>query len=255
MDNIKNQAYSQEQLENWNNFCQYHAVGDWHGVWTRYTQKVEVIESFKCIRSFHKNNDCSEIKHENHYIYPNGKTETKKFGPYNKPATRALYLSNSFSWGVNKINLGVSAFFETGFRYEDKRASVVVIYNERGSLEEIIVIPEHLSKFIEQYYPIQVFSIESKWLGTLITMTPEWIVSSPVESSWLPPEDLGANYLVLRFPENITVICPQKIENEQKFLLAVDWLANSNFLQRGIRYYDASGFLNFTLQSFVKSHE
>ena len=79
----------------------------------------EVTDSFQCIRSFHLNQEGNEINHQNHYIYADGKKETKTFGPYKKPDTRALFLDNSFSWGSILV-LAESRFgFETGFRYED----------------------------------------------------------------------------------------------------------------------------------------
>ncbi|PMB00431.1 hypothetical protein CI594_10380, partial [Fischerella thermalis CCMEE 5196] len=80
------------QLQNWDNFCRYHANRDWYGTWTRYSAEVEIIESFNCIRSFKISADGSEIYHQNHYTYADGTKETKIFGPYQKPITRALFL-------------------------------------------------------------------------------------------------------------------------------------------------------------------
>ena len=88
----------QPQLQNWDNFCKYHVNCDWYGVWTKYLPDRQVIDSFQCIRSFHLNQEGNEINHQNHYIYADGKKETKTFGPYKKPDTRALFLEISFSW-------------------------------------------------------------------------------------------------------------------------------------------------------------
>ncbi|HSX80338.1 MAG TPA: DUF3598 family protein, partial [Candidatus Saccharimonadia bacterium] len=37
--------------DNWERFCRYH-VGDWHGIWTRYSCAGVALGSFRCIRSF-----------------------------------------------------------------------------------------------------------------------------------------------------------------------------------------------------------
>lgn len=108
--------------QNWNNFCQYH-MGDWHGNWKRYGLKGEVIDSFRCFRSLDKNINDGEINHQNYYTYADGKTELKNFGPYKEPITKALFLDNSFSWGSTTVEPNLSFGFETGFRYEDRRAS------------------------------------------------------------------------------------------------------------------------------------
>ena len=238
------------QLQNWDNFCRYHATGDWHGTWTRYSPKREVIESFQCIRSLQANEDGSEINHQNHYTYADGKSETKTFGPYKKPNTVALFLDNSFSWGSTKVESGSSFGFETGFRHEDRRASVVVVYDDSGRLQQIIIIPEHLASFAEESPHPQAFQLSGNWKGTLKMMTPDLIVSPPVATSWNRLEDLGEDYLTLHFPDGISLSCPEQIESGKKFFMAVDWRVDSALLQRGIRYYEPSGFTGFTLELF-----
>ncbi|MGI2909007.1 DUF3598 family protein [Tolypothrix sp. VBCCA 56010] len=72
------------QLRNWGNFCRYYS-GDLYGTWTRYYLEEKFRESFQCIRSFRANDDCSEISHQNHYIYADGTSLSKTFSPYLKP--------------------------------------------------------------------------------------------------------------------------------------------------------------------------
>jgi len=239
------------QLQNWNNFCKYH-TGDWHGTWTKYSSDGETLESFQCIRSFHVSIDGSEINHQNYYIYVDGKTEIQTFGPYKKPNTRALYLDSSFSWGFITVEPGSPAFFETGFRYENRRASAVVVYDNSGKLQQLIIISECLNSFVEETCYLQAFEINGTWLGMLKKMTPERIVSPAVETFWRQLEDLGDNYQTLHFPNGISVSCPRQIEGGKELLLVTNWLANSTFLQRGIRHFNSAGFINFTLETFNK---
>ncbi|MBD2430102.1 MULTISPECIES: DUF3598 family protein [Fischerella] len=242
------------QLQNWDNFCRYHANRDWYGTWTKYSTDGEKIESFNCIRSFKINADGSEIYHQNHYTYADGTKETKIFGPYQKPITRALFLDNSFSWGSQKIELGTNFGFETGLSYEDRRTSVVIMYDEAGNLERIVVIPENLISFPETPTPLLgKKSIESPhtWKGTAKTITPDWIVSSPVDISWNQLENLGDNFLTLHFCDGISVTCPPKIVTTQTFFAVLEWQVNPNLLIRASRNYDSYDFTNFTLQTFI----
>ncbi|MFB2768831.1 DUF3598 family protein [Pelatocladus sp. BLCC-F211] len=241
------------QLQNWDNFCRYHVNRDWYGTWTRYSADGQIIESFHCIRSFKNSADGNEIYHQNHYTYADGTKETKTFGPYQKPITRALFLDNAFSWGSSKIESGSNLVFETGLSYEDRRASVVIQYDQAGNLEKIVVIPENLTSFPETPTPrFQKESIESinKWKGTAKTITPDCIVSSPMDISWSQLEKLGDSFQMLHFCDDISITCPARISLKQDFFAVVEWQVNPSFLQRAIRYYESCNFSNFTLQTF-----
>lgn len=239
------------QLQNWENFCRYQATGDWYGTWTRYSSEGEVIESLQCIRSLQANVDGSEINHQNHYTYADGKSETKTFGPYKKPHTRALFLDNSFSWGSTQVEAGSTFGFETGFRYEDKRATVGVMYNDSGHLQQITAISEHLASFAKEPPHPPTHKFTGNWQGTRKTMTPDLIVSPPETTSWQRLEDFGKDYLTLRFLDGISLSCPRQLETGTDFFMAVDWLINAALLLRGIRHYGESGFTKFTLEEFT----
>ncbi|MBA3923755.1 MAG: DUF3598 family protein, partial [Nostocaceae cyanobacterium] len=130
------------QLQNWDNFCRYYS-DDLYGTWSRYSAEGELIESFKCIRSFHALDDGSEISHQNHYIYADGKRESKTFNPYKKPITQGLFLDDCFSWGNTKVEIGKPFFFDTCLRNEDYRASAIARYDETGKLQRMTVLSEH----------------------------------------------------------------------------------------------------------------
>lgn len=240
------------QQELWDNFCRYHAIGDWHGTWTRYSPDREVIESFQAIRSFRVSEDRSEINHQNHYTYADGKTEVKTFGPYKKPLT-ALFLDNSFSSGSKKVESGSKFGFETGFSYEDRRATAVVIYDENGTVERITTIPEQLASLADAFdCPCPSEDERGNWQGTLKTITSDLQVSPAVVTAW-KPLDLGKDndYLTLHFPDGISVSVPRNIENGKEFSLAVNWQVNPALMQRGIRHFGTSGFSKFTLEKFT----
>ncbi|KOP23154.1 hypothetical protein AMR41_27610 [Hapalosiphon sp. MRB220] len=242
------------QLQNWDNFCRYHVNRDWYGTWTRYSADGQIIESFHCIRSFKNSADGNQIYHQNHYTYADGTKQTKTFGPYQKPITRALFLDNAFSWGSSKIESGSNLAFETGLSYEDKRASVVIQYDNSGNLEKIVVIPENLTSFPAIPTPgLKKELIESvdHWKGTAKTITPDWIVSSPVEISWSQLEKLDDSFQTLHFCDGISITCPPTKLLTQNFFAVVEWQVNSNLLLRAVRNYDSCDFSNFTLQKFI----
>jgi len=238
------------QLKNWHNFCHYHANADWYGTWTKYSPDGDVIEFFQGVRSFQVSEDGCEIHHQNHYTYADGTKESKTFGPYKKPITRALFLDHSFFWGSPKLEAGANFAFEMGFRYEDRRTSVVVICNDRGKLQQTIVISEQLGYFSEASPKLSAKELGGNWIGCQKTITPDWIVSAAVATSWKPIEQLIEDNLILHLPNNVLISYPQSIEPGQEFLCAVDWLASPTVLQRGICHYDASGFTHFTLDVF-----
>ncbi len=241
------------QLQNWQNFCEYH-VGNWHGTWNKYSSSGKIIESFQCIRSFQVKEDGSQIKHQNHYTYNDGKKETKTFGPYNKPIMSCLFLDNSFSWGSQQVELEKSFGFETGFRYENRRVSLALIYNEHKKIERMTVISEYLDNLSEiQADNSLTQAICEGWTGTAKSMTPDYVVSSSVPTSWKGLEDLAENYLTWHLNDGLSVTGPRQLEPEKTFFLATDWLINSSILQRGIRFFAPSGFTHFTLEVFTNN--
>jgi Domain of unknown function (DUF3598) len=236
--------------QNWHNFCHYQS-GDWHGIWTKYSPEQEIIDRFKCIRSLHANEDESEIQHQNHYTYSDGKTETKFFGPYLQPNTRGLFLDNCFSWGSTSVEANEVFFFETGFRIDDRRANAGVVYDKNGKLENITTIAELDGSFSDRFFNLPHQDLTGNWQGKLKTMTTDWIISAPVSTSWQKLEDLAEDYLTFHFPDGISVSCPRQIDAEGKFFLAEDWQVNSNLSQRGIRYFHGSDFTHLTLETFL----
>lgn len=151
------------QEQNWLNLFGNHTNEGfaWHGIWTRYSPKIEVINSFKGIRRFWANEDKTVIYHTNNYIYADGSTEEKKWQLDKQtcnqpdglihvalPNMRSLSFGEGATGGVSKKlvpgkNFGVELFF----KHEVWRTSVAIIYGINGDLERIVHIREHLDSF------------------------------------------------------------------------------------------------------------
>ena len=56
---VNQDAETENQLQNWDNFCQYH-LDDWYGTWTSYSLEGRSNNAFKCVRSFHLREDGSQ---------------------------------------------------------------------------------------------------------------------------------------------------------------------------------------------------
>jgi hypothetical protein len=233
---------------NWEHFCRYH-VGDWHGSWTQYSCAGVALASFRCIRSFHVNADGSAITHQNHYYYADGRRETKTFGPYTPSTTRSLFIDQSFSWGSPGAAVGAPFFFETGFRWADRRVSCVAQCDVRGVWQPFLVITEHLGHFADRQPSTPVPEFTHGCHGTRQTITPDWCVST-LTIAWQRLEELEASYLTCRLPEGVAVSVPRHLAPGTPFRGIVEWAVDATMLQRGMRTYDAAGFTHFSLDIY-----
>ena len=237
--------------DNWERFCRYH-VGDWHGIWTRYSCAGVALASFRCIRSFHVNTDASVLTHQNHYSYADGRRETKTFGPYTPSTTRALFIDQGFSWGSPSADVEAPFFFETGFRWADRRMSCVVQYNVSDLWQPFLVIMEHLGCFADGLPSTPVPAWTHGADGTRQTMTPDMHVSAPATMPWKRLDDLDEHYLTCRLPEGVAISVPRRREPGTPFCGIVEW-AVDGMVQRGIRVYDSTGFAHFSLDMHLCS--
>lgn len=242
------------QLQNWNNFCQYH-LGEWHGTKTRYSPEGEAIKSWQVITQLEKNQDDSTINHKDYLTYTDGNTEVKSFGSYTKPITSALFLDNSFCWGSKKVTSDSIFVFEIGIRFENRRMLGYCKYDDNGYLQYISIGPEYLENISSNMEQKSIDLINGNWQGTLKKMTRDWIVSEPVPTDWKKLDDLNRDYLTLHFKDGVSLSCPPKIEIGKAFFIVVDWQIGDILLQRGIGYYDVSGFTHFTSEVFTKVNQ
>jgi hypothetical protein len=238
------------QLQNWDTFLKYHVNCDWYGIWSRYSPEGEITESFQGIRSFHTNQDGSEVTHQNHLKYADGDSEIKTFGPYHKPIIRAFFLENSFYTGSPKFELGSIFGFETGFRYENKRSEAVVIYDETGNLQTITFINEKLVDYPKATTHLPHQEISKNWQGKAITINSDLLTSEPIVTTWQPLEQLAENNQILQLSDVFSISYPGKISSGQEFIYVTDWLARPSLVLRGISKHNAAGFSDFTLETF-----
>ncbi len=111
------------------------------------------------------------------------------------------------------------------------------------------VLSEHQGSF-NNNSPIVRMDTNNELRGLLTRITPDWIVSPTIETSWIRLEDLDARHLTFNLNDNISVSFPQHVESGKEFFLAMDWLCSETLLKRGTRHYNSSGFSSLTLEIF-----
>ncbi|MDJ0842785.1 DUF3598 family protein [Crocosphaera sp.] len=238
------------QVRNWENFCHYH-TGEWKGNKKRYSPEGKVIKTWDVITHLQVNQDNSQITHQDELFYSDGTHEVKNYGIYQKPKTSALFLDSTFCWGSKMVKSDSIFIFEFGFRHEDKRVLCYFRYDESGQLQYSSTGVEYLNNEDTQTKQNnEVKTINKQGKGFRQKMTPDLIISEPIETSWKPIEELNNNYLIQKFDDNIVASCPQTVDNNSSFLIAVDWQVNDELLKRGIVYYEKSVLSYFTVETF-----
>ena len=238
------------QTKNWSNFCHYH-LGDWYGNWYRYSSSGNLVEQFKCIRSFKLNPSSSEVNQENHYTYTSGTTETKIFPPHTID-TKALFLDNAFSFGSTQAKIGSKFGFETTLKSGNRRVGVAGIYSHTLTLERVTIIIEQLNEFpIEQKKLIK--NQESNWQGMRQIVTSELEILSEESIIWYPLYGSKENYLTINHLEDILVTCPKEVTGQEEFNLVVNWQINSVSLLRASRVFKNLSYMSFICEDFKQT--
>ncbi|MEL7037667.1 MAG: DUF3598 family protein [Cyanobacteria bacterium J06592_8] len=183
------------QEQNWINlFGKYETDSPgWFGTWTYFSPEKEVIKTFQGIRCFQANEDKTIITHTNNLTFADGNTSSKCWSLEKQscsqpdgvihpalPSMRAIYLSQNATAGVTQKRETEQSFgAELFFYYEDRRASIIQMYNNQGQLERIIKISEKWGEFPE-HPPTETFTqLSGIWSGEKQLITPDLKRSEP----------------------------------------------------------------------------
>lgn len=239
------------QIQNWNNFCAKH-LNNWQGTWTIYSPQKEVIDSFQCVRSFQSNLEQTEITHINRYIYTNGRQEEKTWQIY-KPSLKAIFFAQGAgAYNSQQLELGSMFAVELFFRHENIRHSVVAAYHDGSNLTKMLSIREDAvspSRFWSSEVNIlPERDFQGNWIGTSMTMTPDFVVSLPVPTQLCWTIEGNETFF---FPDGISLSCPKQVQVGDTIAIAANWLVNSTYMQQITIKYDESGaFSSLILEQF-----
>jgi hypothetical protein len=238
---------------NWERFCQYH-IGDWYGIWTPYTLDGVALAPWQCIRSFQLSVDGRAIIHQNHYRYADGRQETKIFGPYTPATTHAVFVEASFSLGSPAVAGATPFAFETGFRAAERRVSLVARSDAHGVWQPLVVITEHLGRWAERQPAGGIPALPQGCRGLRRTITPDLRVSTAEPIAWRRLEEVGEDRLTVRVPGGLAVSLPRRLAPGQPLEGIVEWAVEATTVHRGIRTYEATRFVQFSLDQFTTEH-
>jgi hypothetical protein len=235
---------------NWERFCRYH-VGDWYGLWTPYTVDGVALTPRQCIRSFQRTADGRAITHQNHSHYTDGRQETTTFGPYTPATTRGVFVEASFSWGSPTVAAETPFAFETGFRAAERRVSLVVRSDAHGVWQPFVVMTEHLGRCAARPSAVEIPALPQGWRGLRRTITSDLRVSTPEPIAWCRLEEVGEDRLMVRVPGGLAVSLPRRLAPGQPWVGIVEWAVEATTVHRGIRTYETTGFVQFSLEQFT----
>lgn len=241
--------------ENWKSFCTHHAVGDWHGIFLKYSSEGELVEESRIIRSFYHIPEINQIIHHNHYIYPNGQSKSVTFRNLNQDNCKAIYLEGSFTWGNERFVSGTPMGSEIGFKQADKRVSASFIYADDGQIKAVYLIIEKLTEIDSASFPVAVAiesfdsNLEKRW-STIQIVNSDWEYHERkmLFQQIRHRQESDLEMLTIN-NNNIRLSCPKLIREDSSFSQELEWFEPSICLT-GIRTYSQGCFEKFELRTF-----
>jgi hypothetical protein len=252
--------------QNWKNFCT-HNLRNLSGLWVGYTPKKEVFGSFQMTRSFQSNKEQTEITHKLGYPSTEGdgtvKEQAWQLSKHSSnlpdgivhpesPLMRTLCFEQGATASVVKqLEMGSPFRIQFSFKHEDLVSSVVVFYDDSGSLMRTVCMRLDAANVSSQYWSTELNLLPERnlsdgWQGTAVTMTPDLNVSTavPTQLRWGWKEN--ENFF---FPDGISLSCPTQASIGTDLVIAANWLMTSSQLQQMLVQYDEFGvFSMLTLE-------
>jgi len=250
--------------QNWQNFCK-HNCREISGIWAGYSPEKELFLSFKIIRSFQSNKDQTEITHTNRYTLADGSIQEQSW-QFNKhssnlqdglvhpenPSMRSFFFDQGASASAVKyLETGSGCRVQLGFKHEELTSSVVIFYDDGGSLMRTVCIRLDATGLPSKHWSTELNllperNLKGNWVGTSVTMTPDLKVSTAVSTKLHWPWEEDEKFF---FPDGISLRCPSQVNVGTNFTIAANWLVTSSYLQQLIiKYNDSGAFSSLTFE-------
>ena len=123
--------------------------------------------------------------------------------------------------------------------------------NAHGVWQPLVGITEHLGRFAERQPAVEIPALPQGWRGLRRTITPDLRVSTAEPIAWCRLEEVGKDRLMVRVPGGLAVSLPRRLAPGQPWVGIVEWAVEATTVHRGIRTYDATGFVQFSLEQFT----
>ncbi|MEB3282242.1 MAG: DUF3598 family protein [Lyngbya sp.] len=256
------------QEQNWINlFGKYESDSPgWFGTWTTYSPEKEVLKTFQGVRCFQANSDKTVVTHTNNYTFSDGSTSSKSWTLEKEtcsqpdgiihpglPTMRAIYLSPDATAVVsqkrqNDQSLGTELFFY----YEDRRTSIIPIYNEQGQLEKIVQISEKWGQFPEHPPTETITQLSGNWRGEKRTITPDLKSSEPEKIEYFSFDKISDQSQLISLPGGFLCYPKKSIKLGEPFQIKAGQLISEREYKQITVEYDSSG--TFVALSFEVLH-
>jgi hypothetical protein len=151
-----------------------------------------------------------------------------------------FFASGTFCKGSLQVAPGTTFGGEFGFIGGDRRHRLVVLYNEAGLVDQLVLIREfRAGSGAAERPPTTIEQLRGQWRGEASTISADWPEPEvqPSEREWASGAESGMRLL----PDGGFCRLPEHITHRQSFTLEGGWLSAPDQLELLIRRYDATG--------------
>jgi hypothetical protein len=250
---LNDPSYLTFQEQNWTNLFGEYTSDEtaWYGIWTVYSSNKEIVKCDRAVRSFLINEDKTIVTHTNRYLYPDG-SEDKKVWHLDKekcnlpdgithpaiPSMRALsFGGGATAWLSTKLELGKNFGAEFFFKYGKWRTSIAILYGEKGELNKIVQINEHLGSFTNSSPTQENVTISDNWIAKRQSMTPDLKISPPEKIKQWMFDATKAFFL----PDRTILTIPKTVQIGESLEISASKQVTENEFKRLTARYDNSG--------------
>ena len=161
---------------------------------------------------------------------------------------RALsFGAGATAWIAPRFIPGKPFGVEFYFRGGDWRTSVAIVYGEKGDIDRIVYIREHLSCFSDESLDSEFSKISGNWSGTQSSMTPDLHIAS--EATQLSFDQYSSHNKMISLPKGLSVTLPKQVTANQ----AIQITAVQQTIAHELKYFAAHYRVSGALASLISA--
>lgn len=255
--------------------CLLQNLGEWQGSFTQFSPQGELINDTPTVVSLVGVNN-NQMIHQ--IVRPANQPLEEKILEYSSLGRGILFFENgAFSQGSIQLSPVAEFGAELGLIDGDRRLRLVQLFNQKGQLERITLIREHLTgATTAERPPLKLDDLLGEWQGEAVTIYPDWrspdryptqlriakngdgqliqqltffqgnsthqiSSTAKIEGSLLHFKGSPQTNQVLLLPDGASATYPQQVRVGEAFFLEVGWLLQPDLRQRLIRRYNNKG--------------
>jgi hypothetical protein len=151
-----------------------------------------------------------------------------------------FFPSGTFCKGSPQVAPGTAFGGEFGFLRENRRHRLVVLYNEAGVLDQLVLIREfRAGSGAEEGAATTLEGLRGRWQGEAATITADWPEPTLRACQRDPGVESAEGALLL--PDGGFCRLPERISHREPFTLEGGWLSAPGQLDLLTRRYDGTG--------------